>query len=175
LQLQEYETVILTAKGIGIVSILPMALHLAARKNHDDSVRSRSNRDRQATGNLGADTASGASMRVFRDATRRIDLLWRLEHNDQELWVADQLKALQDLDPRRVMLLVWIIYPKPRKRDPPFQEEHNWSAIYPESSQTAAEAEAHFSFEKALNHEVLMPGKCLVVGMNYSLTSSDRS
>jgi hypothetical protein len=90
----------------------------------------------------------------------------RLEHNNQDQWVADQLKALQDLDPRRVMLLVWCIYPKPQARDPPFQEEPHWVAVYPAEGQTMAEAEAPYSFEKALSHEVLMPGKCIVVGMN---------
>lgn len=161
LQLSRYETVILTAKGMGILSVLPMALHLAARKDHDDSVRSRSNLEDPTTG-----LATGPSaVPVLRDATRRIDLLWRLEHNDQEEWVADQLKALQDLDPRRVMLLVWCIYPRPQKRNPPFQEEPNWVAVYPEEGQSMAEAEAPYSFEKALSHEVLMPGKCIVVGM----------
>lgn len=162
LQLYGYETVILTAKGIGIVSVLPMALHLAARKAYDDSVRSRSNLDEDPTVAL---TPPPAAATVFRDATRRIDLLWRLEHNDQDQWVADQLKALQELDPRRVMLLVWCIYPKPQTRDPPFQEEPHWVAVYPAEGQTMAETEASYSFEKALSHEVLMPGKCIVVGM----------
>ncbi|KAB5528998.1 hypothetical protein GE09DRAFT_1041919 [Coniochaeta sp. 2T2.1] len=160
LRLHEYETVILTAKGMGIVSILPMALHLAARKNHDDSVRSQSNKTSDPT--VGLATSLNTAP-VFRDSTRRIDLLWRLEHNDQELWVADQLKALQDLDPRQVMFLVWCIYPNARLRDPPFREEPHWSAIYPQEGQTMAEAEVPFSFEKALSHEVLLPGKCIVV------------
>ncbi|KAL2193981.1 hypothetical protein P885DRAFT_63524 [Corynascus similis CBS 632.67] len=89
LQLYRYETVILKAKGMGIVSVLPMALHLAARKDYDDSVRSRSNPDQDPT--VGFATGLAATP-VFRDATRRIDLLWRLEHNDQDQWVADQLK-----------------------------------------------------------------------------------
>ncbi|KAH8878677.1 hypothetical protein GQ53DRAFT_834785 [Thozetella sp. PMI_491] len=161
LQLHGYETVILTAKGMGILSILPMALHLAARKDHDDSVRSKSNPGEDPT--VGLATAAAAAP-VFRDTTRRIDLLWRLEHNDQDQWVADQLRALQDLDARRVMLLVWCIYPEPLTRDPPFREEPHWSAVSPKDGQTMAEAEAPYSFEKALSHEVLMPGKCIVVG-----------
>jgi predicted ferric reductase len=169
LHLYRYETVILTAKGIGIVSVLPMALHLAARKSYDDSVRSRSNLDEDPTLGL---TAPRAAASVFRDATRRIDLLWRLEHNNQDQWVADQLKALQDLDPRRVMLMVWCIYPKPQARDPPFQQEPHWVAVYPAEGQTMAEAEAPYSFEKALSHEVLMPGKCIVVGMNPLLANA---
>ncbi len=162
LQLYRYETVILTAKGIGIVSVLPMALHLAARKHHDDSIRSRPNPDEDPTVGLATGPAAAP---VFRDATRRIDLLWRLEHNHQDEWVADQLKALQNLDPKGVMLLVWCIYPKPKTTDPPFQQAPHWSAVYPLEGQTMAEAEASYSFEKALSHEVLMPGRCIVVGM----------
>jgi NAD(P)H-flavin reductase len=162
LQLHRYETVILTAKGMGIVSVLPMALHLAARKYYDDSIRSESNLFEDPTVGLG--TAPVAAP-VFRDTTRRIDLLWRLEHNHQDQWVADQLKILQDLDPRQVMLLVWCIYPKPKTTDPPFQQAPHWSAVYPREGESMAEAEAPFSFEKALSHEVLMPGKCIVVGM----------
>lgn len=161
LRLHEYETVIFTAKGIGIVSVLPMALHLAARKNHDDIVRSQSNPDRAP--NIGLATDLNIKP-VFRDATRRVDLLWRLEQNDQELWVADQLKSLQDLDSRQVMILVWCIYPTSRTADPPFQETDHWVAVYPQPGQTAANAEVPFSFEKALGHEVLLPGKCIVVG-----------
>ncbi|KAK0747283.1 hypothetical protein B0T21DRAFT_278055 [Apiosordaria backusii] len=78
LHLYRYETVILTAKGMGIVSVLPMALHLAARKAYDDSVRSQSKLD--------------------EDSTARAQR--------QDKWVADQLKALQELDPRGVILLV---------------------------------------------------------------------
>lgn len=190
LQLHRYETVILTAKGMGIVSVLPMALHLAARKAYDDSVRSRSNPDEDPTTHPQAPSAAAS---VFRDATRRIDLLWRLEHNNQDKWVADQLKALQELDPRGVMLLVWCIYPEPKPKrskpkpkrsdpdpndgrsntsfsqprtlDPPFQETPTWLAVYPEEEQSMADAEAPYSFETALRHEVLMPGKCIVVGM----------
>ncbi|KAH6635842.1 hypothetical protein F5144DRAFT_487270 [Chaetomium tenue] len=171
LQLHRYETVILTAKGVGIVSVLPMALHLAARKAYDVSIRSRSNQGEDPTVVLAAPPAAAS---VFRDVTRRIDLLWRLEYNDQDKWVADQLKALQKLDPMGLMLLVWCIYPKPRTSDPPtgkqpitynppFEEEPNWVAVYPEKDQSLADAEAPYSFEKALSHEVLMPGKCIVV------------
>ncbi|KAG7289851.1 hypothetical protein NEMBOFW57_006228 [Staphylotrichum longicolle] len=112
-----YETVILTAKGMGIVSALPMALHLAARKYYDDSVRSESN--------------------LFEDPT--------------------------DLDPRQVMLLVWYIYPKPKTTDSPFRQALRWSAFYLREGESIAEAKAPFSFENALSHEVLMPGKCIVV------------
>lgn len=51
-------------------------------------------------------TAPPAAASVVRDATHQIYLLWRLEHTNQDQWVADQLKAHQELEPRRVMLLV---------------------------------------------------------------------
>jgi len=110
--------VILTAEGIGIVSILPMALHLAARKSHDNSARKQfaaaSQPDQpdttaasqpgqpDTTAEANALTADRAVGSMFRDATRKVDLIWRLEHNDQEMWVAEQLKALQALDPENV-------------------------------------------------------------------------
>jgi hypothetical protein len=75
---------------MGIVSVLPMALHMAARKARDDSVRS-PNLDEDPTAGL---ATAPAAVAVFRDTTRRIDLLSRLEHNNQDQWVADQLKAL---------------------------------------------------------------------------------
>ena len=61
--------------------------------------------------------------------------------------------------------MVWCIYPRPRTSDPPFQEVPTWSAVYPVQKQSMAEAEAPYSFEKALSHEVLMPGKCIVVSI----------
>ncbi|KAH8909446.1 hypothetical protein BR93DRAFT_956577 [Coniochaeta sp. PMI_546] len=171
LRLHEYETVILTAKGMGIVSVLPMALHLAARKNHDDSIRSQFDSNSDPTIGLATDLNTAP---VFRDSTRRVDLLWRLEHNDQELWVADQLRALQDLDPRGLMLLVWCIYPSERRKNPPFEEHPHWSAVYPKPDQTVAEAEVPFSFEKSLSHEVLLPGKCIVVACGDRLFTDER-
>lgn len=98
LELQAYETVVLTAKGIGIISILPMMLHLAARRSHDNALRSQ-----QSDSALRLPIASkDPTMSVFRDVTRRVDLIWILEDNDQEAWVAKQLQTLQDLDPKNV-------------------------------------------------------------------------
>ena len=86
LRLQGFETVILAAKGLGIVGVLPYALHLVARGQHDDNTRHRSDRLR--------DTSEA----VFGDLSRRVDLVWWLEDTDQEPWVRGQLKALQELD-----------------------------------------------------------------------------
>lgn len=86
LHLQSYETVVLAAKGMGILGVLPFARHLAERRNHDEGVRSKSSRLKDST------------EPVFGDLSRHVDLIWWLENRDQEDWVAEQLKLLQKLD-----------------------------------------------------------------------------
>jgi hypothetical protein len=81
LKLHSFENVILTAEGIGIVGVLPLALRLAQRMQYD------------------SEQTSGSP---FRDLTRHVDLFWKLDHNGQEKWVAEQLQALQALDPYNV-------------------------------------------------------------------------
>ena len=81
-----FETVILAARGMGIVGILPYALHLAARRRHDESLRKRSNRLRNS------------NEPVFGDLSRCVDVIWWLEHEEQEAWVREQLRDLQELD-----------------------------------------------------------------------------
>jgi hypothetical protein len=82
LRLERFETVILAAKGMGIVGVLPYAVHLAARKQHDDNTRHKSARLRDT------------SKVVFGDLSRCVDLVWWLEDSDQEPWIRSQLKAL---------------------------------------------------------------------------------
>lgn len=84
--LYEFETVFLVAKGMGIAGVLAHALYIARRKRHDDSVRDEASR------------LWDSDEFVFRDATRRLILVWFLEHNSQDVWVADQLKRLQEMD-----------------------------------------------------------------------------
>ncbi|KAL6409089.1 hypothetical protein AUP68_05458 [Ilyonectria robusta] len=86
LQLHTFETVVLTAKGLGISGVLPFALHLAGRKRHDNRVRDKSARLRDS------------SEPVFSDLSRNVDLIWWLEHDDQDKWVGDQLRSLQQVD-----------------------------------------------------------------------------
>lgn len=86
LKLYRFETVVLTAKGIGIVGVLPFALQLAGRRQRDDEARSRHARLRDS------------SEPVFADFSRNVDVIWWLEHDYQDQWVADQLKSLQELD-----------------------------------------------------------------------------
>ena len=86
LKLHTFETVVLTAKGLGILGILPFALHLAARRRHDNKLRDKSARLRDS------------SEPVFGDLSRNVDLIWWLEHDDQDRWVQDQLRILQGVD-----------------------------------------------------------------------------
>ena len=159
LGLSGYETVILTAKGIGIAGVLPLALSLAERKLHDNRVKeeyssqnkdaknkkrsseesktlvnltakySHDDRTNHAQGQEGSSEAYGKdssratsldtergvgkellkrpidqrkSSRLFRDATRKVDLFWELERNCQDEWVSGELKALQSMDPHNV-------------------------------------------------------------------------
>ncbi|KAH7031036.1 uncharacterized protein B0I36DRAFT_117849 [Microdochium trichocladiopsis] len=82
LRLQQYENVSLAAKGVGIAGILPNALDLVNRRRHDARVRS----------------AEATRKVMFRDMTRRVDLFWVLDHNSQQKWLRQELKALQALD-----------------------------------------------------------------------------
>lgn len=88
LGLQHYETVILASKGIGIAGVLASALHLLERQKHDAAMK------RQAS--------KTSKPYLFRDATRKVDILWSLEHESQEEWVASELRSLQELDAANV-------------------------------------------------------------------------
>ncbi|OAA55986.1 hypothetical protein ISF_07584 [Cordyceps fumosorosea ARSEF 2679] len=90
LQLQSYETVVLAAKGMGIVGVLPFARHLAERRKHDDGARGTTARLRDSR------------EPVFGDLSRNVDLIWWLESNEQEEWVAEQLKELQKIDTKHL-------------------------------------------------------------------------
>lgn len=123
LGLPGFETVILTAKGIGIAGVLPLALDLAERKLHDQRVREeysakkkgRSGQEKEGgllrTASHDSEKEIGERLikrpasqgsRLFRDATRKVDLFWELERNRQDEWVAGQLNALQSIDPHNV-------------------------------------------------------------------------
>ncbi|KAJ4196919.1 hypothetical protein NW759_016376 [Fusarium solani] len=142
LQVHTFETVVLTAKGLGICGVLPIALHLAARRQHDDRLRDKSARLRDS------------SDPVFGDLSRNVDLIWWLEHDDQDRWVGDQLRALQAIDKR--FLVVWCVYPVKRnpERKLPFQENEYWERKY----------SFDFSeFSRELRQEARYPGQTVVV------------
>jgi hypothetical protein len=98
LHLEDYETVMLVAEGMGIAAVLPHAQHLVRRSYYDAQIKkllkltSTSNKD---------DLRKSRN----RDVTRSVNLFWKLELNDQEKWVSDELRTLQDLDPGRVSSL----------------------------------------------------------------------
>ncbi|KAF5973969.1 hypothetical protein FCOIX_8547 [Fusarium coicis] len=158
LKLHTFETVVLTAKGLGISGVLPFALHLAARKRHDNGLRDKSARLRDS------------SEPVFGDLSRHVDLIWWLEHDDQDRWVHDQLQSLQEVDNKvrltsfsvnrmliaKKFLVVWCIYPVKRnpERKLPFTANEYWSRRY------------NFGFDdfsRELRQEARYPGRTVVV------------
>lgn len=185
--LHNFETVFLVAKGTGIIGLLPLAISLAERRQHDDDLRKASqnfpkmenqltqmeedwrNRERELAqdeqemikkeqnllrngkrlrrrvGNAktledalereaktlqkerrrmdqeGEDIRTAKlrfqqhkdktmSGMFFSDATRKVDLFWQLDHNDQGLWAWKYLKILQDLDPENVCRLSSLLW-----------------------------------------------------------------
>jgi hypothetical protein len=100
LHLEHFETVMLVAKGIGIAGILPYAQHLAQRSFRDGEIKKSLKL---------ASTANKDGLRkgLHRDATRKVDVFWKLDLNCQEEWVSDHLRILQDLDPGRVRACIF--------------------------------------------------------------------
>ncbi|KAF8846438.1 hypothetical protein BDZ45DRAFT_608980 [Acephala macrosclerotiorum] len=78
LQLERYDTVLLVAKGIGIAGLLSYAKQLIWWKSNT------------------------LQRRVI---TRKLDLYWELDNNDQEKWVGDYLRQLQDKNNLVIMQL----------------------------------------------------------------------
>lgn len=82
LRAETYETVILVAEGIGIAGVLPYALHLAQRRQHDQRFKA-------------------TNTPLFRDVTRKVDLLWKLNENEEERWCEDELVELMGMDSKK--------------------------------------------------------------------------
>ncbi|SCO07034.1 uncharacterized protein FFB20_12755 [Fusarium fujikuroi] len=160
LEPHSYENVILLAKGMGIAGILPLALGLAERRQHDNRIRAELQRLTQESQDLlskerSADIDERAAIvlertklvkkrvelsrkPLFRDATKKIELFWSLESNSQMDLVADQLKSLQQLDPDNSFLVVWCGYPYPRTGKPPFQPISTfWMCLEPSPQRKA--------------------------------------
>ena len=81
LHLDEYETVILIAKGIGIAGILPYARHMAYRR-------------------LSKDKSNEEYRRGLM--TRKLDIIWVLDDNYQDMWVSEYMQQLQMKDKDKV-------------------------------------------------------------------------
>ncbi|KAH8756789.1 hypothetical protein F5883DRAFT_684461, partial [Diaporthe sp. PMI_573] len=77
LAIENYDIVILTAEGRGILRILPIMINLMARRLSDKK---------------------GPDKSLFRDRTRRVDLFWWLGDNAEDKWVREQLRSLKSLD-----------------------------------------------------------------------------
>ncbi|RYO96648.1 hypothetical protein DL764_007429 [Monosporascus ibericus] len=76
LYLESYETVILLAESIGLAGVLPYALDLVQRRRHDKWLRER---------NIPA---------YYRDVTRKVDLLWKLDEPEPKVGHKVVLKIL---------------------------------------------------------------------------------
>ncbi|QBZ58517.1 hypothetical protein PoMZ_03470 [Pyricularia oryzae] len=91
IDLWNYESVILAAKGMGIAGILSSALFLLDRRNSDTLAK----KEQMSFDDNGAIRYKN---RIFRDRTRKIVLIWILEDNCQEDWAAAQIRNLQQID-----------------------------------------------------------------------------
>ncbi|PHH84279.1 hypothetical protein CDD83_2208 [Cordyceps sp. RAO-2017] len=145
-----WANVILSAKGMGIVGILPLALHLALRRKHDDRIRDRMQQisvedmdlwkqAKDSSGNSDlltrrrstlAEERAGLSREYLnRDSAKKVIIFWSLEANSQMEWVKDQVKSLQNLDPANKLLIMWCGYPRPREGFKPFKDSRFWMCL----------------------------------------------
>jgi hypothetical protein len=117
LGLQGYANVILVANGIGIVGVLPYALVLAGRRQHDDSVRTSiqevtqklkslsgtpSENRSETRNNLMEKLARLKATPLFRDAVKKLIIFWWLESPSQMELVKTEFQKIQILDPENV-------------------------------------------------------------------------
>jgi predicted ferric reductase len=86
IRLEDYDTVMLVAKGIGIAGVLPYARFLAERRHLDKQIKDSRKTDGALAGQL------------YRDQTRKVDLFWKLDDNREEAWVSEYLDQLRVLD-----------------------------------------------------------------------------
>ncbi|KAM5353325.1 hypothetical protein ACJZ2D_016774 [Fusarium nematophilum] len=194
LGLGSYETVILLCKGIGIAGVLPMALALAERQQHDARLRSEREELSTQLASLSKEIKERPEMEddiqerkgdivkkmltlsrkpLFRDATRKVILFWSLDNNSQMVWVADQLKALQKLDPENHLLVVWCGYASPITGSAPFKPVANfWKRFDPVSQRTPFD---DLIVSKIKEQRRMLPGRMLVTACgNPDFTSKVR-
>ncbi|KAH8750331.1 hypothetical protein F5883DRAFT_579772, partial [Diaporthe sp. PMI_573] len=100
LDLQRHETVVLIARGLGIVDLLPLALTLAERRVHDMRAKGSKVSIKESEG-----------FGLFRDLTRKVALFWWVTQSEPEDWIIDQLKRLRSLDSNNNLLNVHAIFP----------------------------------------------------------------
>lgn len=87
LLLDRYETVILIAQGLGIAGVLSYALDIVHRRRyHQKEMESVSSSHRAPTDPY------------YHSITRKIDIVWDMQHPEQLAWCSEQLKDLARLD-----------------------------------------------------------------------------
>ncbi|KAK4206564.1 hypothetical protein QBC37DRAFT_300548 [Rhypophila decipiens] len=79
LAIGQYGTVILVADGEGIAGVLPFALSLVSRKNHDMQAK------------------KSHSPSLYCDEVRKVDLFWKLDSDTQAKWTLDYFLALANI------------------------------------------------------------------------------
>lgn len=129
LQLHKQQNLVLAAKGIGIAAILPLALGIAVRRRHDDIHRAKlqktsymleevvRNKNKLSPNErvpflqkeklLTQQQEELGKKRLHRDAIKKVDLFWTLEDNSQMAWALNELRALKNLDPKNVSILIY--------------------------------------------------------------------
>lgn len=122
-----YKNVVFATKGVGLAAVLPLALDFAIRRNHDKRIRNRWQeifKNQQALEKelaisdgstfeslsqqnvvLGRERDALSKTKLYLDKVKKVDLFWSLESNDQMEWAGEQLRALQALDPQKVVEL----------------------------------------------------------------------
>lgn len=191
LHLETCENLVLAAQGVGILSILPIALYFAERKWQDfqivktaagsealeaelreaEAERSKKEREHRPADQIDLtnlkDKISQLTQQLqakrsarepcFRDLTRRITILWLLDHNSQARWVEKQIQLLQELDPENTLVVLWCIFPSPNTEEPLFRTSNYFVCLYPPAP------DFRDLFRDRLEKEVQTPGELAVV------------
>lgn len=84
LPVERYDNVILVANGVGIAGVLPYARFLGERNFRDEEVKAVAKTEKLEN-----------PAPLYRDQTRKIDLFWKLDYNDQDQWVSDYIDQLE--------------------------------------------------------------------------------
>ncbi|KAK8144155.1 hypothetical protein G3M48_006241 [Beauveria asiatica] len=168
LALERQENVILVAKGMGIAGVLHVALDLAIRRFHDNSVKDRIEELKKLTrGTLDSAQSSHhrreiselRQIKLFRDVTKKVIIFWSLEKNSQMDWVRKQMNELQGLDLHNRLIVVCCGYDKPRVGFEPFPTSAYWMCLDPNGGMPFDQ----FIVSKIKEERCRLPGRMAVV------------
>ncbi|KAI0810003.1 hypothetical protein GGR55DRAFT_647619 [Xylaria sp. FL0064] len=123
LELGQFETILLMAQGRGIAGLLPLALFLLERKEHDVWVKGIPNRDATTKTSFYKN-----SFQLHNDKVRKVDLYWKLENEAFDDAVIDYLESLRSLEKGNIRLQVWFCYP-PGTKESKLPRRDGWSAF----------------------------------------------